>query len=154
MHRVSLGDSSIGFPPLGSCNLVASSRHLFDAPGIPQRQHERKQYNLIQLTFCTAFLTLPLPLALDFVTPLGFFPSSFFALLALSAALTLSVVDSVPAAVFFLVAATFVLGFDVVVVFVRFLRVMVGPVSMVWKTRGRELPVCERVPSRAISKRM
>lgn len=31
-----------------------------------------------------------------------------------------------------------------------FLRVMVGAVSTVWKTRGRALPVCERVPSRAI----
>lgn len=37
-----------------------------------------------------------------------------------------------------------------VVVFARGLRVMVGAVSIGWKTRGLELPVDDRVPSRAI----
>lgn len=38
----------------------------------------------------------------------------------------------------------------VFLVLVAFLRVIVGAVSTVWKTRGLEWPVCERVPSRAI----
>lgn len=37
-----------------------------------------------------------------------------------------------------------------VVVFARGLRLMAGAVSTGWKTRGLELPVADRVPSRAI----
>lgn len=37
-----------------------------------------------------------------------------------------------------------------VVVFARGLRAMAGAVSTDWKTRGLELPVDDRVPSRAI----
>lgn len=42
----------------------------------------------------------------------------------------------------FLVAVLLVLGFVV--------RLMVGAVSIAWKMRGLELPVAERVPSRAM----
>lgn len=41
-------------------------------------------------------------------------------------------------------------AFLVVVVFVRGFRSIAGDVSTVWKTRGLELPVADRVPSRAI----
>lgn len=64
------------------------------------------------------------------------------------------------AAVFFLVTpvgfAAFTLGAGLVAVVGDFftlglvLRLMAGAVSMVWKTRGLELPVADRVPSRGI----
>lgn len=77
---------------------------------------------------------------------LTFAPTPFF----LGAAVFLTPTGLLPAAVDVVVAAAGVVAVAGFVLGAAVVRLIAGAVSTVWKTRGLELPVAERVPSRGI----